>query len=198
MARYLGSKWKRARRERYSLYDKDDWKRRPTLPGQHPVSVGRLSSYAVRFREKQKLKRIFGMMEKQFVRFFKIASKSKENTGVVFMQLLEMRLDNVVYRLGLAETRDAARQLVSHGHITVNSKKVNIPSFIVSVGDEISLSKRILAKESTKFLLEAFKKAKTPKWLSKLSYGGKVTMIPTREMMDQGINEQLIVEFYSK
>jgi small subunit ribosomal protein S4 len=198
MARDLSPKWKRARRERYSLYDNDKWKKRPTLPGEHPSSTSRPSSYAVRFREKQKVKRIYGLLEKQFKRFFDIASKGKGNTGIRFLQLLEMRLDNVVYRLGLAPTRNAARQLVNHGHITVNNKKVTIPSYIVSVDDEIYLKKKTQKREFSKIFADATKKNKIPGWLSKLASGGKVKMEPAREMIDPGINEQLIVEYYSR
>ena len=198
MARDLCPKWKRSRREKYSLFDSDKWKRRPTLPGEHPVSRSRPSAYAIRFREKQKVKRIYGLLEKQFKRFLRMATKTKGNTGVRLLQFLEMRLDNVVYRLGLAPTRNAARQLVNHGHITVNNKKVDIPSYVVQVGDEI------YAKESTKkrdflkgFILEA-KNIKVPKWLKKLASGGKVESEPSRDMIDPGINEQLIIEFYSR
>lgn len=198
MARDLRPKWKKCRRERYSLYDNDKWKRRPTLPGQHPVSTSRPSAYAIRFREKQKTKRIYGLLERQFKRFFELAEKAKGNTGVRLLQLLEMRLDNVVYRLGIAPTRSSARQLVTHGHLTVNGEKVNVPSFIVKVGDEIYLKSKSKKKEFAKILAEESKKTRVPKWLKKLAGGGKVTMEPAREMIDPGINEQYIVEFYSR
>jgi small subunit ribosomal protein S4 len=198
MARDLTSKWKRCRREKYSLFDDDKWKRRQTLPGEHPVSTSRPSAYAIRFREKQKVKRIYGLLERQFKRFFTLAQKTKGNTGVRLLQLLEMRLDNTVYRLGLASTRSAARQLVSHGHITVNGRKVNIPSYIVKVGDEIYLKEGLKKKEFAKILIDESKKVSTPKWLKKLAGGGKVEMEPDRKMIDAGINEQYIVEFYSR
>ncbi|MBN2016158.1 30S ribosomal protein S4 [Candidatus Dojkabacteria bacterium] len=198
MARDLSPKWKRSRREKYSLFEDDKWKRRPTLPGEHPLSTSRPSAYALRFREKQKAKRIYGLLEKQFKRFFKMAEKAKGNTGVKLLQLLEMRLDNVVYRLGVAPTRNAARQLVNHGNITVNDKKISIPSYVVSVGDEVGLKPSAQKKEFVKIFTEQAKKIKTPKWLQKLTHGGKVASEPSREMIDKGINEQLIVEFYSR
>lgn len=198
MARDLSPKWKRSRREKYSLFDDDKWKRRPTLPGEHPVSTSRPSAYAIRFREKQKVKRIYGLLERQFRRFFSMAQKAKGNTGVRFLQLLEMRLDNVVYRLGLAPTRSSARQLVNHGHVTVKGNKVDIPSYIVKVGDEVYLKGSSKKRDFTKIFAQESTKVKTPKWLEKLASGGKVVMEPKREMIDPGINEQYIVEFYSK
>jgi small subunit ribosomal protein S4 len=198
MARDLSPKWKRCRREKYSLYDDDKWKRRPTLPGQHPTSSSRPSAYALRFREKQKVKRIYGLLERQLKRFLKLAEKSKGNTGVKLLQLLEMRLDNIVYKLGIAPTRHAARQLVSHGHIHVNGKKVSIPSFILSVGDEVRIKPGSAKKEFVKISKEQSKKIKVPSWLEKLASGGKVLSEPSRDMMDRGINEQLIIEYYSR
>ncbi|MDD3647365.1 MAG: 30S ribosomal protein S4 [Candidatus Dojkabacteria bacterium] len=198
MARDLSPKWKRCRREKYSLFDDDKWKKRPTLPGQHGVSTSRPSSYAIRFREKQKLKRIYGLLERQFKRFFKIAGESEGNTGTRLLQLLELRLDNLVYRLGLAPTRSAARQLVNHGHITVNGKKVSIPSYIGKVGDEIYLKTQSQKKEFTKILAEGSKKTKVPAWLSRLAGGGRIKMEPSREMIDKGINEGYVVEYYSR
>ncbi len=199
MARDLEPKWKRCRREKYSLFDSDDWKRRPTAPGQHGAKRGRRpSSYAIRFREKQKVKRIYGLLERQFRRFFKMATKAKGNTGVKLLQLLEMRLDNVVYRLGIAPTRRAARQLVNHGHITVNGKKVDIPSYITEVNDEIYLKKSTKEKDFVKVFKEEAKEVRNPSWLRRFSSGGKVLSEPKRNMIDPGINEQHIVEFYSR
>lgn len=198
MARDLKPKWKKNRREKYSLYDNDKWKKRMSMPGEHPMSSGRPSGYAIRFREKQKIKRIYGILEKQFKRIFGIASKSKGNTGVKLLQLLELRLDNVVYRLGIAPTRDGARQLVTHGHVTVNDKKVDIPSYLLLVNDEIYIKKTDQSKDFIKLLSEAGKKNRIPKWLKGLSFGGKVVMEPLREMLDPGINEQLVVEYYSR
>lgn len=198
MARDLSPKWKKCRREKYSLFDNDNWKRRPNLPGEHPISTRRPSSYAIRFREKQKLKRIYGLLERQFKRLFRAAEKSKENTGVKLLKSLEMRLDNVVYRLGLAPTREAARQLVNHGHIFVNNKKVDIPSFCIKVGDEIRIKKNSQKRDFIKINIEQSKKMRSPSWLEKLTFGGKVLSEPVRGSIDKGINEQLIVEYYSR
>jgi len=196
MARDLNPKWKKCRREKYSLFDNDDWKRRPNLPGVHTVAKGRLSEYGMRFREKQKVKRVYGVLETQFRKIFENASKQKGNTGVRLLQLLELRLDNVVYRLGLSNSRQGARQLVTHGHIQINNKKNNIPSYTVKVGEEIYLSPRIKTKNQGKIILDQSKKISVPKWLEKLSGGGKVKTEPTRDMMDKGINENFIVEYY--
>ncbi len=198
MARDLEPKWKKCRREKYSLFNNDKWKRRPTFPGEHPASVSRPSSYAIRFREKQKVKRIYGILEKQFKRLFELASKMEGNTGVNLLRLLEMRLDNVVYRLGLAVSRMQARQMVRHGHVVVNGSKIDIPSYILKVGDEIYLKEKVKKSEFGKMIIEDSKKVKTPRWLMKLAGGGKIVSEPKREMMDRGINEQLIVEFYSR
>lgn len=198
MARDLTPNWKRCRREKYSLFDKDDWKRRPTMPGVHGVSRSHPTEYGIRFREKQKVKRIYGLLEKQFRRFFRLAQKSKGNTGERLLQLLELRLDNVVYRLGLASSRKKARQLVNHGHIAVNGKRMSIPSCILKASDEIYLKDTIKKKEFGKIIIEESKKTRTPAWLEKLAGGGKVRSIPTRDMLDRGINEQFIVEFYSR
>lgn len=199
MARYTGPKWKLSRRENVSLFDDDKWKKRVGSPGIHWVQRGRQSEYAEQFREKQKVKRMYGMLEKQFRRFFEMAGKAEGNTGLRLLQLLELRLDNVVYRLGLAKTRSAARQLVNHGHITVNGNKVDIPSYIVSMGDEISVSTKSQKKDFVKNNAEELKSAKQPKWVDKNGkFAGKVTREPLRDDMDQSIREQLIVELYSK
>jgi small subunit ribosomal protein S4 len=197
MARYTGPKWKIARRENFSVFGDDDWKNRSTLPGQHGGSSRRKSTaYAMQFREKQKIKRTYGMQEKQFVRFLTIAQKSKENTAVTLLQLLEMRLDNVVFRAGLAKTRNQARQFVTHGHILVNGKRMDIPSAILNVGDEVS----VIAKLEAKPAYKAYKvKPEIPvKWLNILASGCKVVAKPSRDMMDKEFNEQAVIEFYSR
>lgn len=200
MARYTGAKWRLSRRENYSVYDTEDWKRRPSKPGQHGSASRRItSSYSIQFREKQKVKRIYGMLEKQFRRFFKIASSSKGSTGIKLLQLLELRLDNAVYRAGFTKTRPQARQFVSHGHILVNGKKVDIPSYILKVGDEVTLISKIANKEFIKLVKEERKQSATHiNWLDLLQNGFSVKSEPTREMIDQSLNEQAIVEFYSR
>lgn len=200
MARNLKPKWKQSRREGYSLFDSDKWQKRPSMPGS---SMGgqrrrRSSNYALQFREKQKVKRMYGMLERQFRRFFEVAAKKRENTGTAFLQLLEMRLDNVVYRLGIAKTRAAARQLVTHGHVAVNGNRLDIPSHIVQIGDSITVKDKIVKSTHTKVLLEDIKERVTPKWLKKGKMSGEVVALPARDMIDPGINERLIVELYSK
>ena len=139
MARYTGPKRKLERRENATLFGSEAWKKRPTPPGQHGNSRrSRPSAYAIQFREKQKVKRTYGLLEKQFKGIYLKAKKSTGNTGLRLLQLLELRLDNVVYRLGMAKTRMQARQIVNHGHVQVNGKKVDIPSFLCSVGDKIT------------------------------------------------------------
>lgn len=194
MARYTGPKWKISRRENADVFGSDKWRKRPTAPGDHPVSRGRPSEYAVQFREKQKVKRSYGMLEKQFRNLYTEAVRRKGNTGTILLQLLELRLDNVVYRLGLAKTRNQARQFVTHGHITVNGKKVDIPSYSVSVGDEISYSAKLAKSDIAKLIKAENKGMQIPQWLA----GGQVKSVPTRDMMDQSIREQLIIELYSR
>jgi len=196
MARYTGPKWKISRRENYDVYGDPSWRKRPTLPGVHPTSKGRPSNYAVQFREKQKTKRMYGLLEKQFKKIFVEATKSKGNTGLRFLQLLEFRLDNVVYKLGLAKSINQARQFVTHSHVTVNGGKANIPSMTLKIGDVVEYKakfKKNPAIEAMEIENKAAKKI-IPTWLE----NGKVAMVPTREMIDQGIREQLIVELYSR
>ncbi len=194
MARYTGPKWRISRRENADVFGSEKWRKRQTIPGQHPVSRGRPSEYAVQFREKQKVKRTYGLLEKQFRLTYAKASKSKGNTGTRLMQLLEMRLDNVVFRMGLAKTRNQARQYVTHGHIKVNGKKLDIPSYSVNVGDSIDYSDRFAKSEPAKLQKADSKKQESPAWLD----GGQVKSVPTRDMLDQSVREQLIIELYSR
>lgn len=198
--RYTGPKRKLERRENATLFGSDAWKKRQTLPGQHPVSRKRPSNYAVQFREKQKVKRTYLMTEKQFRKFFDEAKKATGNTGTRFLQLLELRLDNVVYRLGLAKTRNQARQYVNHGHVTVNGNKVDIASYQVQVGDEIAIKPKLSESDAYRQTQEEIKQQKhtVPSWLSRLKTGGKVLAEPTRDQVDKSIKEQYIVEFYSR
>jgi len=198
--RYTGPKRKIERRENATIYGSEKWRKRPTLPGQHPISRKRPSNYAVQFREKQKVKRTYLMTEKQFRRFFNEAKKSTGNTGTRFLQLLELRLDNVVYRMNLAMTRNQARQFVTHGHVRVNGKKLDIPSYVVKVGDEIEVISKIAKSDAFKQIKEEIKldKRQVPEWVNSLTSGGKVVSEPTRDQIDQGIKEQNIVELYSR
>jgi small subunit ribosomal protein S4 len=196
MARYTGPKWKISRRENYDVFGSVKWRKRSTLPGVHPTSKGRPSNYSIQFREKQKLKRMYGLLEKQFKNIYTKARKDKGNTGLRFLQLLELRLDNVVYKLGLAKSIMQARQFVSHCHITVNNKKVNIPSYSLNINDVVEYEGKFSKGEYATLIKNESKamKAVIPAYLE----GNKVVMAPTREMIDQGIREQLVVELYSR
>ena len=162
--RYTGPKWRINRRENATVLGSGEkWKRRSSLPGQFPILKKRPSEYAIQFREKQKVKRMYGMTEKQFRNFYEIALKS-ENTSTRLMQLLELRIDNVIYRLGLAQTRAQARQFVTHDHVLLNGKKHNIPSAIVKPGDEIKFVDKF-AKSPVNAVISATNKAvKAPAW----------------------------------
>lgn len=178
-------------------------KRGTQPPGQHGRNIRRakLIGYGEQLREKQKVKRIYGMLERQFRLYFERAVRMKGVTGENLLALLERRLDNVVYRLGYATSRPQARQLVSHGHITVNGRKVDIPSFQVKVGDEVAVEE---GSRSNVHIQGAFQTASgrgRPGWLEVISHDdmrGRVTALPRREDIGQNINEQLIVELYSK
>lgn len=169
------------------------------MPGVHGVVPTRPTPYGIQFREKQKVKRTYGMLERQFRRFFELASHEKGNTGVRLLQLLELRLDNVVFRLGFTTSRYHARQLISHGHVTVNGRKMSIPSYITKVGDIVEIKESSLKKTLFQDILTKTKSYKVPKWLEKgKGFKGRVAQVPTRDMIDEGIQEQLIVEFYSR
>ncbi len=200
MARYTGPKRRLSRREGIPLTSKDvkALERKGAIP---PGQIGtrrrgKISEYGVQLREKQKAKRLFGLMEKQFRGYFVKASKVKGETGTTLLRLLETRLDNVVYKLGLSESRAGARQLVSHGHISVDGKKINIPSYNVKQEQTVALSPKLSDNIQVKKVLE---KAETlPEWLDRKATVGKVLRYPNREEMEQSVNEQLIVEFYSR
>ncbi|MCS7317433.1 MAG: 30S ribosomal protein S4 [Candidatus Dojkabacteria bacterium] len=198
--RYIGPKWRINRREGYTVLGKTDkWKRRSTLPGQFPVLLKKPSEYAYQFREKQKVKRMYGLNERQFKNLYRKAVKSRGNTGLVFLQLLEMRLDNIIYRLGFASTRAQARQFVTHGHVCVNGKRNNIPSSILKIGDEIILDDKIL---ESPVVMENVQnkdiKNFVPSWLELSLKGGRVLSKPLRSHIDMSIRENLIIELYSK
>ena len=167
-------------------------------PGVHgPKGTGKQSQYGRQLREKQKVKRMYGVLEKQFKRYYKDAIKSRGNTGERLLSLLERRLDNTIYRLGFAPTRPAARQLVSHKHVLVNGNKVNIPSYQVVPGDTISLDKKAIEMPVTKELL-AVKEVKIPAWLKRKAAAGKIDREPVRDDVTEPISEQDIIEFYSR
>ena len=206
MAKYTDSDCRLCRREGTKLFLKGDrcltkkcaMERRPVAPGQHGAGRKKSSEYATQLREKQKVKRAYGILERQFYGYYKKAESMKGKTGENILSLLERRLDNVVYRLGIGASRAEARQIVNHGHITVNGKSVNIPSYNVEVGDIVSIKETKRKKEMFKDLREI--KAIIPKWLEwnaeKLE--GKVIRLPERADIDLTIAEHLIVEIYSR
>ncbi len=201
MARYTGPRTKVSRRSR-QLLDENKAKyfdRRPYPPGEHGRGRIRESQYLVQLREKQKLRHIYGVLEKQFRRYYKEANRRSEITGTALLQILESRLDNVVYRSGLARTRPQARQLVNHGHFRVNDKKVDIPSYQVRVGDIVSIKERSKDTFSVQHAIDTIDRS-APEWLDVdvENRAATVTLIPSREQIDTEIKEQLIVELYSK
>ena len=202
MARYTGPAYKKSRRLGFStLENGKELAKRPYAPGQHGVDRKKKSSeYGIQLQEKQKMRFLYGLTEKQFKRTFIKAEKMSGIAGENFFKLLESRLDNVVYRMGLATTRRGARQLVNHGHITVNGKKVDIPSYRVKVGDVISLKENSKKSEKFKQIIEATAGRTTPTWLDvdKEKQTAKVTRLPVKEDLDYEIEEHLIVELYSK
>ncbi|MDO8573896.1 MAG: 30S ribosomal protein S4 [Candidatus Daviesbacteria bacterium] len=199
MARYTGPKRRLSRREGIALFAKDTkaMEKGAVPPGQHGLGRRRrISEYGTQLREKQKAKRIFGLLEKQFKRYVEESSKIKGATGLALLEKLERRLDNVVYRLGFAQSRNFARQLVSHGHVRVNDKKVNAPSYQVSVDQTIAISDKLRDNTQIKKTLE--EGSVLPEWLERRATVGKVLRFPKREEMEQSIDEQLIVEYYSR
>lgn len=206
MGRYTGPTCRLCRREGMKLYlkgdkcytDKCPFARRGYAPGQHGQEKKKLTNYGMQLREKQKLKRYYGLLERQFERLYEEAERMKGITGENLLQLLERRLDNVVFRLGFAASRPQARQLVSHGHIEVNGKKVDIPSFLVKPGDVISVREKSRSMELIKNNLEVSRNV--PDWLelNKDAFEGRVVSLPRREHIDLPIQEHLIVELYSK
>ena len=209
MARYTGPTCKLARREGADLGLKsparalDSKCKLEQKPGQHGANVrrGKLSDYATQLREKQKVKRIYGLLERQFRNYYKKAATTKGNTGENLLQMLETRLDNVVYRMGFAITRPAARQLVSHRGVTVNGKSVNLPSFAVKAGDAIALSERAATQMRVKESMTVSQQmALSPSWVEVDAgkFAGVFKAVPVRSDLPSDINEALIVELYSK
>ncbi len=201
MARYTGPKTKIARKFGEPIFGEDKTlQRRNYPPGQHGQNKRRKTSeYGVQLREKQKAKYTYGVLEKQFRNLFEKASRLKGITGVILLQLLESRLDNVVYRLGIAPTRAAARQIVLHRHITVNGKVVNIPSYHVQPGDVVAVREKSKSLEVIADALSGFNHSKYP-WIQwdETVKGGTFLHVPEREDIPENIKEQLIVELYSK
>ena len=208
MARYTGPACRLCRREGTKLFLKGErcmtgkcaLDRRSTAPGQHGAANKKVREYGMQLREKQKTKRYYGVLEKQFVNYYSEAERKTGMTGENLLVLLERRLDNVVYRMGMAESRKQARQLVLHAHFTLNGKKVTIPSISVKVGDVIAIKETSRDLTTVKGLIEAAATKITPKWLevNKENATAKVIALPAREDIDFDFNEQLIVELYSK
>ena len=208
MARYTASACRICRRENLKMYLKGDRcytdkcaiERRPYPPGQHGQGRVKFSGYGTQLREKQKVKRMYGLLESQFRGSFHRAAHAKGKTGETLLQLLELRLDNVVFRMGFADTRAEARQLVRHGHFTVNGKRVNIPSYVVKPGDTIEVAEKAKAQLRVKAAAEAAESRGIPEWLEVDAKGlkGKFKALPQRTELPQNINEHLVIELYSK
>ena len=208
MARYTGAVCRLCRREGQKLFlkgercytDKCGLTRRAYAPGQHGQGRKKLSGYGLQLREKQKARRYYGVLEGQFRHYFELANKKAGVTGENLLAILESRLDNVVYRLGFGTSRPEARQLVRHGHFTVNGKKVNIPSYLVKVGDVIAIKEESTSSEKIKNVIEITASRVIPKWLDldNNTLTGKVVAVAEREDIDLPLEEHLIVELYSK
>lgn len=208
MARNTGPSCRLCRREGIKLFlkgprcngEKCAVTRRAFAPGQHGQARKKESNYGIQLREKQKVKRIYGVLERQFKHYFRMAEKSKGVTGLTLLQLLERRLDNVIYRMNLASSRSEARQLVQHGQVYINGKRVDIPAYVVKVGEEVAVK---LKEPGMKLLAETFEALKDraiPKWIAMdaKTLKSKIVAIPTKEDVGFPIQEQLIVELYSK
>ena len=207
MAKYTDSKCRLCRREGAKLFLKGErcfkascaFEKRPVAPGQHGMGRKKVSEYGLQLREKQKCKRIYGVLEGQFRKYYEKADRMKGITGENMLSLLERRLDNVIYRMGIGSSRAEARQLVTHGHFTVNGRPCNIASMMVKVNDEIAVKE---TKKDNKYFAEikSMKVGNMPKWLEfdPETLKGKVIALPTREDVDSQIKENLIVELYSK
>ena len=208
MARYTESVCRLCRRENLKLFlkgercytDKCAIERRNYPPGEHGQARPKFSEYSIQLREKQKVKRIYGLLENQFRRTFAAASRTKGITGEALLVLLERRLDNVAYRLGFASSRAEARTLVRHGHVLVNGKKINIPSYTVRVGDVISVRERSRQAGRVLTAMESVQRRGVPDWaeLDRDNFSGRIKLLPTRSDITMPINEKLIVELYSK
>ncbi len=208
MARYTASVCRLCRREGMKLFLKGDrcfkdkcaFERRGYAPGQHGRRRTKIQGYGVQLREKQKVKRMYGVLERQFRRYFAEATRSKGITGASLLQMLERRLDNVVYRLGFASSRAMARQLVGHGHFQIDGRKVDIPSSLVRVGAVISVRERSRKNEAIKSCLDTAAGRGVPAWLEldREAFRGTVKQLPARDEIAIPIQEQLIVELYSK
>jgi small subunit ribosomal protein S4 len=208
MARYADAKCRKCRREGLKLFLKGDRcytdkcaiERRAYAPGQHGERRRKMTEYGNQLREKQRAKQMYGVLERQFRKYFKTADAMKGVTGENLLVVLERRLDNMVYRMGFARSRDQGRQLVMHGHFKVNGRTVNIPSYLVRQGDTISVHENSRALTAITESMEAVDRRGVPEWLmlEKEAFQGKVMAYPSRDQLTMPLNEQLIVELYSK
>ena len=208
MARYTGAQCKLCRREGSKLYLKGDrcytgkcaMEKRAYAPGQHGQGRKKVSEYGLQLRAKQKARRIYGILEKQFRNYFREAARQSGVTGDNLLRLLERRLDNVIFRLGLSSSRVEARQLVTHGHFEVNGRKVNIPSYLMKVGDEITIRAKSRESAFIKELIERAGEKNSPAWLEydAEQAKGRIVAFPSREQIDVSVEEHLIVELYSR
>lgn len=208
MARYTGAVCKLCRREGQKLFlkgercysDKCAFAHRGYAPGQHGQARKKLSEYGLQLREKQKTRRYYGVLEAQFAHYFELAEKKAGMTGENLLKILESRLDNVVYRMGFASSRAEARQLVVHGHFTVNGKRVDIPSYLTKEGDVIAICEKSRTSDKVKAVLEANGARPTPLWVevNREAFEGKIVRMPAREDIDLEVQELLIVEYYSR
>ena len=206
MAKYTDADCRLCRREGCKLFLKGDrcispkcaMEKRPVVPGQHGLGRKKVSDYGMQLREKQKVKRAYGLLEKQFRENYEKATRMKGNVGENMLSLLERRLDNVVYRMGIGDSRSESRQIVSHGHVVVNGEVVNIPSYIVKVGDTVEIKDS--KKELPKFKQLKGIKIVMPKWLEFDSdkMAGKINALPKRDDIDLNIQEHMIIELYSR
>jgi small subunit ribosomal protein S4 len=208
MARYKDAVCRLCRREGLKLFlkgsrcytKKCSFERRPSPPGQHGVRRRKVGDYGLQLREKQKVRRVYGVLEKQFRNYFIDASRHTGVTGEYLLRSLELRLDNAVYRLGFAPSRAAARQLVAHGHFAVNGVRTNIPSYSLKVGDRIEVRESRRDREVFKVAKESLRSHQAPDWLSldPANLAGSVLAMPRRDQMPLDFNEQLVVEYYSR
>jgi len=208
MARYTESVCRLCRREGAKLFlkgsrcytKKCSFERRPTPPGQHGVRRRKMGEYGIQLREKQKVRRVYGVLERQFRNYYNEAESHTGVTGEALLQLLETRLDNVVFRLGFATSRAQARQLVTHGHFAVNGTPTNIASFTMRPGDRVEVRESHRSREAFKVIKETLKGHQAPEWLSlePAKLAGSVSTLPRRDQMPLDLSEQLVVEYYSR
>jgi small subunit ribosomal protein S4 len=208
MARYTGSVCRLCRREGAKLFlkgtrcytKKCSFERRPTPPGQHGVRRRKMGEFGIQLREKQKMRRVYGVLERQFRNYYREAEGTTGVTGEALLQRLETRLDNVVFRLGFASSRAQARQLVAHGHFAVNGTATNVPSYSMKPGDRVEVRESRRSREAFKVIKETLRSHTAPEWLSldAAQLAGSVSTLPRRDQMPLDLSEQLVVEYYSR